>query len=75
MSQEHKEKIIEACFDWLIRDEKIAVKVYSMNSLYFLGTEFDWIHPELVQILEKNYPTGSKGYQARSRSIFDRIKK
>lgn len=71
----HKERIIELNFDYLITDQQIAPQAYAMNSLYLLGTEYDWIHPELVQILEKNYPTGSKGYQARSRSIFDRIKK
>ena len=31
----------------MINDEKVAVKAYSMATLYYLGTEFDWIHEEL----------------------------
>jgi len=34
LTLEHQEQIIEACFDWMINDEKIAPKAYSMNSLY-----------------------------------------
>ncbi|TCK68949.1 hypothetical protein DFQ05_0459 [Winogradskyella wandonensis] len=69
LTQHHKEKITEACFDWLIRDEKVAVKAYSMNSLYLLGMEFDWIHPELKTIIERDYHTQSAGFKAKSRHI------
>ncbi|SHH44160.1 adenylosuccinate lyase [Winogradskyella jejuensis] len=69
ITAKHKEQIIEACFDWLIRDEKVAVKVYSMNSLYFLGMEFDWIHPELKTIIERDYHSHSAGFKAKSRHI------
>lgn len=74
LSTNHKEKIIELCFDYLISEQAIAPQAYSMNVLYLLGQDFDWIHPELIQVLEKNYPTGSKGYKARARCIFEKLK-
>lgn len=70
----HRNKITEACFDWLITDQKVAPKAYSMTSLYWLGTEFEWIHPELKTILEDNYHTGSAAYRARSRMILKKLK-
>ncbi len=71
----HKERIIEACFDWMINDEKIAPKAYSMNSLYLLGTEYNWIHPELSIILERDFQMQSSGFKARARHILKKIKK
>ncbi|MBF8149310.1 adenylosuccinate lyase [Winogradskyella sp. F6397] len=75
LSEIHKEKIVEACFDWMINDEKIAPKAYSMNSLYLLGTEYDWIHPELSIILERDYEMQSSGFKARAKHILKKIKK
>jgi len=69
LTQTHRERIIETSFDWLLRDEKVAVKAYSMSSLYFLGTEFEWIHPELIIILKRDYNAQSAGFKARSRHI------
>jgi len=69
----HKEKIIEACFDWMINDEKIAPKAYAMNCLYLLGTEYDWIHPELAMILERDFHLQSSGFKARARHILKKI--
>ena len=70
----HKERIIECCFDWMINDEKIAPKAYSMNSLYLLGQDYDWIHTELVIILERDYQIQSSGFKARARHILKKIK-
>ncbi|WP_400079602.1 adenylosuccinate lyase [Winogradskyella sp. R77965] len=74
LSEIHKEKIIEVCFDWMINDEKIAPKAYSMNSLYLLGTEYDWIHPELAIILERDFQMQSSGFKARARHILKKIR-
>ncbi len=71
----HREKITEIGFDWLITDQKVAVKAYTMTSLYLLGTEFDWIHAELKTLLENNYSTGSAAYKARSRMILKKLNK
>lgn len=75
LGPEHKEKIIEACFDWMINDEKIAPKAYAMNSLFLLGSDYDWIHPELVLILERDYQMQSSGFKARARHILKKIGK
>ena len=70
----HKEKIIETCFDIMINDEKIAPKAYAMNTLFLLGKDIDWIHPELLQILERDFPNLSAGFKARARHIIKKIK-
>lgn len=74
LQERQKEKITSICFDWLISSQKTAAQAYSMQSLYLLGKETAWIHPELKLILEKNYAQGSYGYQARSRKILNQIK-
>lgn len=71
----HKERIIEACFDWMINDEKVAPKAYGMNALYLLGTEFHWVHPELMTILERDFYLQSAAFKARARHILKKIKK
>ena len=70
----HKERIIELSFDYMITDQKVAAKAYSMNSLYLLGKEYDWIHPELMQILEQGFASGSAAYKARSRHLLKKLK-
>jgi hypothetical protein len=74
LQKKHKEKIVEACFDWMINDEKIAPKAYAMNTLFLLGNDVDWIHPELVLILERDYQMQSSGFKARARHILKKIK-
>jgi hypothetical protein len=75
LTEQNKEKIIEACFDWMINDEKIAPKAFAMNSLYLLGTEYDWIHPELAMLLERDFQMQSPGFKARARHILRKINK
>ena len=54
--------------------EKIAPKAYAMNSLFLLGKDIDWIHPELVTILERDFQMQSSGFKARARHILKKIK-
>lgn len=63
------EKIVSACFDWLIGTQKVAAKVFAMTSLLHLGTEFKWIHPELKPILEKSITKGTVGYKNRAQKV------
>lgn len=74
-SATHKEVMIECSFDWLITDQKIACQARAMLALYYLGTEFDWVHPELALILERNIHTGSPGYKSRGKKILGKIRK
>ncbi|WP_411894490.1 adenylosuccinate lyase [Winogradskyella sp. A2] len=69
LNTEHKEQIIAVSFDWMINDEKVAVKAYSMATLYYLGTEFDWIHEELKLILQRDYSHQSSGFKARAKYV------
>ena len=69
-----REKIVTSCFDWLIDPNmKVAAKAYCMTSLYLLGKEFEWIHPELKLILEQSYAEGSAAYKARSRMVLKKL--
>ncbi|MEM5564404.1 adenylosuccinate lyase [Psychroserpens sp. AS72] len=71
----HKEKIVEACFDWMINDEKVAPKAYSMSTLFLFGKDIDWIYPELKIILERDFQTQSAAFKARARQILKKINK
>ncbi|MBX2829046.1 MAG: adenylosuccinate lyase [Flavobacteriaceae bacterium] len=75
LSPTHKEQMIETCFDWMITDQKVACQARAMTCLYYLGTEYDWIHPELEQIIERNIPMGSAGYKNRGSKILAKIRK
>ncbi len=72
-SEKHKELMIENCFDWLITNQKVACEVRAMTCLYYLGTEKDWIHPELKTIINQNIHTSSAGYKARGKKILTKI--
>jgi hypothetical protein len=69
------QQITECCFDWLIGDTKVASKCYAIRSLQLLGTHFDWIHPELKIILEKDYSKHSAAYKAVAKEILNKINK
>lgn len=71
----HRKAMTEMCFDWLINEEKVACKAYSIQSLYWLGTEFDWVHPELKLILTEGYSTHSAAFKARAREFLAKIER
>lgn len=75
LQSNHKAKIIETCFDYMITDGKIAPKAYAMNTLFLLGKDFDWIHPELSQILERDFYNQSAGFKARAKHLLKKMKK
>ena len=74
LTEENLQDIIETSFDWLINDIKVATKAYSIRTLYILGKEYDWIHPELQIILNKDYPNHSAAYKAVAREVLKKIK-
>jgi len=75
LSQEHIDNIIEIGFDWLITPQKIAVRAYTMNSLFLFGLEKDWVHPELKHLIETKIIHQSKGTKARGKQILKLIEK
>ncbi|WP_338730955.1 hypothetical protein R3L15_07765 [Mangrovimonas cancribranchiae] len=46
-----------------------------MNTLFLFGQDYDWIHPELALILERDYHIQSSGFKARAKHILKKIKK
>jgi hypothetical protein len=73
LTEKQKERIVENSFDWLIEEHKVATQVFSMDTLYLMGKEYDWIHKELKLILQKNASSGSAGYQVHARNILKKI--
>lgn len=71
----HRKQLVETCFDWLISNQKTAAKAYAMQSLFELGKEFEWIHPELQQIIQNNYELELPAYRARARMVLKSLKK
>lgn len=75
LSNENLQDCIEASFDWLINDVKVATKAYSIRTLYVLGNHYDWIHPELQIILNKDYGDHSAAYKAVAKEVLKKIEK
>jgi len=67
------ERILTVCFDWLIGPHKVAAKVFSMTSLFYLGMHFDWVHPELRLVLEETISQGTSGYKNRAKKTLDKL--
>lgn len=74
LSEENIQDCIEASFDWLINDTKVATKAYSIRTLYILGNYYDWIHPELKVILDKDFGDHSAAYKAVAKEVLKKIK-
>jgi hypothetical protein len=74
LSEKQLQQITESCFDWLIKDCKVATKCYAIRTLYIIGNHFDWVLPELKHILEKDYADHSAAYKAVAREILKKIK-
>ncbi len=75
LSETNLQDCIEASFDWLINDVKVATKAYSIRTLYVLGNHYDWIHPELQIILNKDYANHSAAYKAVAKEVLKKIEK
>ena len=74
LTEIQEKKIIETCLDWLIQDEKVAAKAYSMRALYNFGEKNQWINEELKTILSQDYPNHSAAYKAVARDILRKLK-
>ncbi len=73
VTEQHKNKIIEVTFDWLINEHKVANQAYAMDTLFLFGKENDWILNELKLVLEKHIQSGSPGYQVRAKRILKKL--
>jgi len=76
MSSAIKEQMVTRGFEWLIDEQlKVAPRAYAMSSLYHLGKDVNWVHAELILVLEQNYRHQSAAYKARARMILKKLKK
>lgn len=73
LTDTYLEQFTESCFDWMITDKATAIQAHSMYALYLLGTTFDWIHPELIETINRSLPYGSIGYQNRGKKVIQAI--
>ncbi len=75
LTSKHIDTIIETGFDWLITPQKIAVRAYTMTSLYLFGLQKDWVHPELEHLITTKIIKESAGCKARGNKILKLIQK
>ena len=75
LKKTHIDKMITTGFDWLISDQKVAVKAYTMDTLYVFGKEKPWVYKELKLILEQEISNGSPAYKARGKKILNWLNK
>ncbi|RXG15632.1 hypothetical protein DSM03_102135 [Leeuwenhoekiella aestuarii] len=73
LSKAEREQILSKCFDWLIGNEKIAVKVFAMQSIYNLSETESWIPGELKAQLELQFDASSAAFQSRAKSILKKL--
>ena len=66
-------QITEACFQWVISDEKVAAKAYAIFTLFETGKKLDWVYPELVPVLQHGFPDHSPAYQSVARKVLGKI--
>ncbi len=75
LTEIHIDQIVTTGFDWLITPQKIAVRAYTMEALYFFGLQRTWIHPELAHVISTKIIHESPGCKARGKKILNWIKK
>jgi len=75
LKKEHIDLIIEASFDWLISKHKVAIKVYSMETLLIFGENYNWVYEELEHIIVQNIYKESGAYKSRGKKVLLRLKK
>ncbi|MAD98373.1 MAG: adenylosuccinate lyase [Flavobacteriaceae bacterium] len=75
LTSQQIERIVETGFDWLITPQKIAVRAYTMNTLFLFGKNIDWIHNELSHIIRTKIIHESKGCKARGKHVINAIEK
>ena len=74
LTEKQEIKIIETCLDWLIQEEKVAAKVYSMRTLYQLSKKHPWVNKELKTILSQDFFKHSAAYRAAAKEILKKLK-
>lgn len=70
----HLDQMVEAGFKWMINPDKpTAIKAYTMQTLYLLGTKYDWVHQELALVIAQQMPNSTIGYKNRGAKVVHAI--
>ena len=69
LNASEQQQIIARCFDWLITDEKVAVKVFAMQSIYNLKDTKPWIQDELKAQLTLQYDSSTAAFKSRASKL------
>lgn len=75
ITEDHCELLTQSLFDWLIGPQKVAVKVFAMTSLYYLGEAVPWINDELAAVIESQLPGSSAGFKNRGQKTLKALLK
>ena len=75
ITEDHCELLTQSLFDWLIGPQKVAVKVFAMTSLYYLGEAVPWINHELTAVIESQLPGSSAGFKNRGQKTLKALLK
>jgi len=75
LTESQKTTMVEACFDWLIREEKTATQVYAMSALAMFSVEMGWIREDLAGIIQKDFNNKSPGYQSHAKMLLPKLSK
>ncbi|NJN50208.1 MAG: hypothetical protein HC798_03245 [Polaribacter sp.] len=75
LNNQQIESLISISFDWLLDKKSIAVKAYTMQTLFYLGFYEKWVHSELANIIHTKLIFESKGCAARGKKILNQIQK
>jgi hypothetical protein len=59
----------------LITPQKVAVRAYTMTTLYLLGLQKEWVHSELQHLINTTIIKESEACKARENKILKLIKK
>ena len=69
LNKKEQQQLVTRCFDWLINDEKVAIKVFAMQSIYNLVNTEPWIKPELKAQLTLQFENSTAAFKSRASKI------
>jgi hypothetical protein len=73
LSRRQQSILMNLCFDYLVGNYTVAVKVYSMEILYKLSTVYPEISQELYCLIEEQLPESSAGFKSRGSKILKKL--
>ncbi|MDW3651544.1 MAG: hypothetical protein R8P61_30975 [Bacteroidia bacterium] len=69
-------EVADKCFHYLNSPEyPIAIRVFSMGTLYNISLKFPELQRELILVIKEHLPFGSAGFKSRAKRILRKIDK